>query len=223
MKIAVILSGCGVYDGSEIHEATCTLLNIDKLGAEYQCFAPDISQSTVVNHCSKQSVDTDSRNVLEESARIARGKIKNLSDFNTIDFDAIIFPGGSGAVMNLCNYGTAGNQCQINDEVARTIIDCFESRMPIGAICIAPVLLAQVLGKNGIAITIGNNPKVAAAIEQVGSIHKNCAADDIIVDEKNLIVTTPGYMLAKSIKEVDTGIAKLVTAIIQLGSKHCLD
>lgn len=211
MKIAVILSGCGMMDGSEIHEAVCTLLNLDKQKIEYQCFAPDINQSKVVNHATRETVST-SRNILEEAARIARGNIKNSTEFNTIDFDAVIFPGGSGAVTNLIQNG------QVLPEIFQIITDCYESKMPIGAICIAPMLIAKVLGHNGITLTIGNDTKVATAIEQTGAHHKNCSADDIIIDKQNLIVSTPAYMLAKSIKEVDGGISKLVKAIASLGS-----
>ena len=154
---------------------------------------------------------------MAEAARIARGNIKDLRDFNTIDFDGVIFPGGSGAVTNLCNFSSSGTQCEVHPEVVRVVTDCFESRMPIGAICIAPALIACVLGSNGITVTIGSDAKVAAAIEQTGARHQNCAADDIVVDKENLIVTTPAYMLAKSIKEVDAGIGRLVTEIIRLG------
>lgn len=217
MKIAVILSGCGVFDGSEIHEAVCTLLNLDKQGVEYQCFAPNEAQTKVVNHFTHQIDTSSERNVLAEAARIARGNIKDLRDFNTIDFDGVIFPGGSGAVTNLCNFSSSGTQCEVHPEVVRVVTDCFESRMPIGAICIAPALIACVLGSNGITVTIGSDAKVAAAIEQTGARHQNCAADDIVVDKENLIVTTPAYMLAKSIKEVDTGIGRLVNEIIHLG------
>ena len=211
MKIAVILSGCGMMDGSEIHEATCTLLNLDKQGIEYQCFAPNAEQTKVTNHFTHQPDNSAPRNILVEAARIARGNIKDLRDFNTIDFDAIIFPGGSGSIINLIPSG------EVLPDVSKVITDCFESKMPIGAICIAPMLIAQVLGPNGITITIGNDTKVAAAVEQTGAHHQNCNAEDIVIDEQNLIVTTPAYMLAKSIKEVDAGINKLVQAIVKLG------
>lgn len=210
MKIAVILSGCGMMDGSEIHESVCTLLNLDRQGIEYQCFAPDTQQEKVINHHTRQP-ESSTRNILEEAARIARGNIKNLQEFRTIDFDAVIFPGGSGAVANLTYDG------KVRPEIAQIITDCFESKMPIGAICIAPTIVARVLGHNGITVTIGNDSKVAAAIEQTGAHHQECSADDIVVDKQNLVVTTPAYMLAKSIKEVDTGIGKLVQAIAKLG------
>ena len=210
MKIAVILSGCGMMDGSEIHESVCTLLNLDRQGIEYQCFAPDTQQAKVINHHTRQP-EPSTRNILEEAARIARGNIKNLQEFRTIDFDAVIFPGGSGAVANLTYDG------KVRPEIAQIITDCFESKMPIGAICIAPTIVARVLGHNGITVTIGNDSKVAAAVEQTGAHHQECSADDIVVDKQNLVVTTPAYMLAKSIKEVDTGIGKLVQAIAKLG------
>ena len=218
MKVAVILSGCGLLDGSEIHEATCTLLNLDKQGVIYQCFAPNKEQAKVVNHFTREIEEGEQRNILVESARIARGNIKDLRDFNTIDFDAVIFPGGSGAVNNLSNFGSMGASCQIDNDVAQIITDCFESKMPIGAICIAPVLLACVLGKYGVTLTIGTSEKSIEAIEQTGAKHKKCSAIDVVVDKENLLVTTPAYMLAKSIKEVDAGIAKLVEEIVKLGS-----
>ena len=217
MKVAVILSGCGLMDGSEIHEATCTLLNLDKQGIDYQCFAPNQEQTKVVNHFTHQIMENEKRNILVESARIARGNIKDLRDFNTIDFDAVIFPGGSGAIVNLSDFGVKGAGCQINSDVARIITDCYESKMPIGAICIAPVLLACVLGKYGVTLTVGSDCNAAKAIEQAGAKHKNCSANDIVVDGDNLIVTTPAYMLAKSIKEVDAGVEKLVKKIVELG------
>ncbi|MBQ8785973.1 MAG: isoprenoid biosynthesis glyoxalase ElbB [Alphaproteobacteria bacterium] len=217
MKIAIILSGCGVFDGSEIHEATCTMLNIDKQGAEYQCFAPNETQSKVVNHFTHKIEENSERNILVEAARIARGNIKDIRDFNIIDFDAVIFPGGSGAVTNLCDFFEKGRACEVNPEVVRVINDCYESQMPIGAICIAPALIAHVLGQHKIVVTIGNDKQVASVIEENGAIHKECKADEIAVDEKHKIVTTPAYMLAKSIKEVDNGIAKLVAEIIRLG------
>lgn len=219
MKVAVILSGCGLMDGSEIHEATCTLLNLDKQGIEYQCFAPNQEQTKVVNHFTHQIMENEKRNVLVEAARIARGNIKDLRDFNTIDFDAVIFPGGSGAIANLSDFSSKGVSCQISGEVARIITDCYESKMPIGAICIAPVLLACVLGKYGVTLTVGAVCKASEAIEQMGAKHKVCAADDVVVDSDNLVVTTPAYMLARSIKEVDAGVAKLVKELAILGSE----
>ncbi|MBR1648269.1 MAG: isoprenoid biosynthesis glyoxalase ElbB [Alphaproteobacteria bacterium] len=221
MKVAVVLSGCGLFDGSEIHESVLTLLNLDKQGVQYQCFAPNIEQARVVNHFTREEQENEVRNVLVESARIARGNIYDLRDFNVIDFDAVIFPGGRGAVSNLCDFGEHGASCEIHPEIARVLEDCFESRMPIGAICIAPAMIACVLGQYGIKLTIGNDEKVASVLEKAGAKHQVCTAFDAVVDEKNLIVSTPAYMLARSVKEVDAGIARLVEEIIRL--KHSLD
>lgn len=165
-KIAVVLAGCGVFDGSEIHEATCTLLNIAAQGASYQCFAPNIRQPMVVNHYTKAAEPDESRNVLTEAARIARGNIKSLAEFNPDQFDAVIFPGGQGAAKNLCDFAVKGAACDVNPDVEQALVIAYEKQMPIGAICIAPALVARVLGRHGITVTIGNDPKTAAEIEK---------------------------------------------------------
>lgn len=219
-KIAVVLSGCGVFDGSEIHEATCALLNIADQGAAYQCFAPDIEQTSVINHYTRQAEPDQSRNVLVEAARIARGNIKSLAEFTPERFDAIIFPGGQGAAKNLCDFAAKGADCSVNPVVAETLNAAFAEQMPIGAICIAPALVARVLGKHGITVTIGNDPQTAAEIEKTGARHQNCDVDGICVDHRHKIVSTPAYMLAISIAEVNTGIAKLVREIINLSRKE---
>ena len=140
-KIAVVLAGCGVFDGSEIHEATCTLLNIAAQGASYQCFAPNIRQPMVVNHYTKAAEPDESRNVLTEAARIARGNIKSLAEFNPDQFDAVIFPGGQGAAKNLCDFAVKGAACDVNPDVEQALVIAYEKQMPIGAICIAPSCL----------------------------------------------------------------------------------
>ena len=239
-KFAVVLSGCGVYDGSEIHEAVSLLLAIDDAGCEYQCFAPNTWQARTIDHFTGESTavagDADNRNVLAESARIARGNIQDLSEFNPRDFDAIIFPGGFGAAMNFCDFGVKGPECDVNVEVERALKESFNAKIVIGAMCIAPVVLARVLGKKGITVTVGSDKNIAAGIvgkkgitvtvgsdkniaagiAKMGAKHKNCAADEVCVDKKNLIVTVPAYMLAKSIKEVGRGARNLVDEILEL-------
>lgn len=215
-KIAVVLAGCGVFDGSEIHEATCTLLNIAAQGASYQCFAPNIRQPAVVNHYTKAAEPDETRNVLVEAARIARGNIKSLADFNPDQFNAIIFPGGQGAAKNLCNFAVKGADCEVNPDVEQTLVTAYEKQMPIGAICIAPALVARVLGKHGITVTIGNDPKTAAEIEKTGAHHQDCEVENICVDREHKIVTTPAYMLAQSIAEINEGIRKLTAEILKL-------
>lgn len=214
-KFAVILSGCGRADGSEIHEATCALLAIDKAGCSYQCFAPDIMQAAVINLLTERPVD-EKRNVLVESARIARGNIKDLKYFNPADFDAVVFPGGFGAVTNWCNFATKGVDCHVEPEIRRAVWDSYKQGLAIGAMCIAPVLIAKVLGSEGVHVTIGNDTATAAAIEQMGAVHEKRGANGVCIDGKHRVATTPAYMLAASIKEVAEGAENMVAGLLKM-------
>lgn len=215
-KIGVCLAGCGVKDGSEIHEAVTLLLALDKMGAEIYCFAPDDQQSCVINHCNGSKLQ-ETRNILIESARIARGKIQKIEEADVEKLDGLIFPGGLGAALNLCNFALQGSNCTVREDVKKLIEDMFHAHKPIGAICIAPTLIAQVLGKeHHIQVTIGTDHGTAKQVENMGAVHVNCAVDDIVVDEKNKIVTTPAYMLATRISEVATGVEKLVKKVLEL-------
>lgn len=214
-KIGVVLSGCGVYDGSEIHEAVFTLLAIDKNGAEAVCMAPDM-ELTEINHLSGEATGA-TRNVLLESARIARGKIKNIKEVQAKDLDAVIFPGGFGAAKNLCNFAVKGAEATIHPEVARLLKDMAAAKKPIGAICIAPALIAATLGTQyKPKVTIGTDAGTAAAIKQTGSEHVDCPVREFVVDRENKIVTTPAYMLAEHISEAADGIEKAVKAVFDL-------
>jgi len=214
-KIGVALSGCGVYDGSEIHEAVLTLLAIDQNGAEAICMAPDISLDEI-DHLTGKSTGTK-RNVLCESARIARGKIKDISDVKAADLDAIIFPGGFGAAKNLCDFVSKGPGATIQPDVARLLREMAAAKKPIGAICIAPALLAVTLGKEYEPhLTVGSDTGTVAAINATGSSHVTCSVKDIVVDKKNKIVTTPAYMLAEQISETAEGINNTVRALLEL-------
>jgi len=212
-KIAIVLSGCGVFDGSEIHEATLSMLAIDQQNAQYTLFAPDIDQANVINHITKQP-SGETRNVLVESARIARGNIHNLTDFEASAFDALLFPGGSGAVKNLSDYAIRGAEMSVNSAVEKAIKSMHAAHKPIGALCIAPVLLAKIIG--GSEVTIGNDAETAAHIEQMGAHHKTNEATDITIDEKNKLVTTPCYMLGTRIGEIYTGASKVVEALLKM-------
>jgi enhancing lycopene biosynthesis protein 2 len=218
-RFAVILSGCGRADGSEIHEATLALLAIDNNGASYSCFAPDILQSTTINHLTSSPV-SETRNVLEESARIARGNISPLTQLNLEEFDCILFPGGLGAITNWCDFNQKSFSCSVNEEIKNILEQAYTSHKVIGAMCIAPVLLARVLGKYGITITIGNDKNLAAKIEKTKAHHQDTTKDDICEDKENLIVTTPAYMLATSIKDVAIGADKMVKSMIELATKY---
>lgn len=212
-KIAVVLSGNGVYDGAEIHEATLTLLAIAKNGAAYQCFAPDIKQAHVINHLTGE-VMPETRNVLVEAARIARGNIKSLSEYKAEDYDAIIFPGGFGAAKNLSSFAFDGVNCTVNREVEKAIRDTAVAEKPIGALCIAPVIIAKVLVD--VEVTIGNDKGTAAAVEGFGATHKEATHGEIIFDPKYKVVTTPCYMLDATIVQIADGAENVVRKILEL-------
>lgn len=219
-KFAVILSGCGNRDGSEIHESTMAMLAIDMAGGIYECFAPDIEQAKVINFINGNIMsvhgDRNNRNVLEESARIARGDIKDLSELDVGDFDAIVFPGGLGAVQNWCDYALKGIACKVNPTVEKIILSAHEEGVVIGAMCIAPVLIAKVLGRYGVEVTVGNDPKTSSDIQAMGAVHMRREATDVYVDNENKVVTTPAYMLCDSIKEVHEGANNFIQAIMDL-------
>lgn len=216
-RVAVVLSGCGVMDGSEIHEAVLTLWALDRAGAQVQCVAPNKNQMHVVNHLTKKPAAGETRNVLVESARIARGEVKDIATVSADEFDAIVMPGGFGAAKNLCNYVEKGEQCELDPGVQKLLTAMHKAGKPIGAICISPVIVARAFGSNGFPkVTVGTDPDTANKIEAMGAEHISCPVDDFIVDADNKIVTTPAYMLARSIKEAAIGIERLVGAVLKL-------
>lgn len=210
-KFAVVLSGSGVYDGAEIHEATLSLLAIAEAGAEYEIFAPDIQQYHVINHLTGEEMN-EKRNVLIESARIARGKISPLSSFDVQLFDALLFPGGFGAAKNLSNLAFKGPDCVVNKDVERCIIEMFNAKKPIGALCIAPALIAKVL--KGANVTIGNDKGTIEAIEAMGGTHLETTHGEVIEDKAKKIFTTPCYMLDASIIDIRNGAQNIIKAIM---------
>jgi enhancing lycopene biosynthesis protein 2 len=214
-KVGVLLSGCGVFDGSEIHEAVLTLLALDRAGVEIVCMAPDMDQLHVINHLTQEETK-EKRNVLIESARIARGKIKNLKDVNAADLDALIMPGGMGAAKNLSTFAFQGAEAQVNPEVKRILNEMLSAAKPVGAICIAPATLTKALSDKKPEVTIGNDLNTAQVIEKMGGIHSSCTVDMIHIDEKNNIVTTPAYMLGPGIKDIAVGIEKLVNKVVSM-------
>jgi len=217
-KIGVILSGCGVYDGSEIHEAVITLLAIDRSGAEAVCMAPNVPQMHVVNHLTGEPAAGESRNVLVESARITRGKIQDIAKVKASDFDALILPGGFGAAKNLCDFAVKGSDCSVNPEVARVVRETVAAKKPLAAVCIAPALVSRVLGEDKIPhkLTIGTDEGTAKALESMGSSHISCPVRDFVVDRENKLISTPAYMLAGRISEAADGIEKTVRTLIEM-------
>lgn len=215
-KIGVILSGCGVFDGAEIHESVITLLALDRLGAKAVCMAPNREQLHVVNHLSGEVAEGEKRNVLVESARIARGEIKDINDMSAADVDAVIIPGGFGAAKNLCNFAVAGDQCKADPGVEKFLKAVRAANKPIGAVCIAPALIARIFGDEKPELTIGTDAETAGAMEKMGACHASHAVDEIHVDEERRFVSTPAYMLAQSITEAASGIEKVVEKIVKM-------
>ncbi len=211
-KMAVVLSGSGVFDGAEIHEATLTLLAIDKAGCTYQCFAPDIKQHHVINHLTGEEMP-ETRNVLVEAARIARGKIKPLSAYKASDFDAIVFPGGFGVAKNLSNLAFSGHNCTVNEEVEAAVINTYKAGKPIGALCIAPVILVRIL--KGATVTIGNENETIDTIEKMGGQHQIKNHGEVTIDSQYKLVTTPCYMLNATISQIETGAIHVIKALTE--------
>jgi len=218
MRVGVILSGCGFKDGAEIHESVLTLLALDRAGADVACFAPDIAQAKVVNHLTGKDTG-ETRNVLVESARIARGNIADVKTADPDALDALILPGGFGAAMNLCNFAVKGPDAEVNADVAALVRAVHAAGKPIGAICIAPALIAKVLGKGGTpTLTIGTDAGTAGALEKCGAKHQDCSVEDFVVDREQRIVTTPAYMLGPTIRHVAAGIERCVAEVLELAS-----
>ncbi|MGC6455174.1 MAG: isoprenoid biosynthesis glyoxalase ElbB [Coraliomargaritaceae bacterium] len=215
-KVAIILSGCGVYDGSEIHETVLTQLALARHGAEVTCAAPNMKQAHVFDHYAGQVSDEESRNVLTESARLARGEIIEIESLDIKAQDAIIFPGGFGAAKNLCNYAFEGSSYSTQPIIEALIRKAHEMGKILGFICISPAVAAATLGSEQIEITIGNDLETAGALQSKGAHHINCASDDIVVDSQNRIVSTPAYMLAQNLLEVEVGINKLVDKVLEM-------
>ena len=213
-KMGVVLSGCGVYDGSEIHEAVITLLARAKQGAEVMCFAPDKNQADVINHLTGEPM-AETRNVLIEAARIARGEIRPLAQANAAELDALIVPGGFGAAKNLSTFAAEGAACKVDADLKALAQAMHAAGKPLGFICIAPAMLPNIFDFP-LRLTIGTDIDTAEVIEEMGGEHVPCPVDDIVVDEENKIVTTPAYMLAQNIAQAAEGIEKLVARVLVL-------
>ncbi len=214
-NIAIILSGCGVYDGAEIHESVLTLLAVEQAGAKYRCFAPNINQHHVINHFTSQVMEQEQRNVLVESARISRGDTEDLTEFHIDEFDALLVPGGFGAAKNLSDFAINGEAIAVNEQVLAVCQAFAKAKKPAGYMCIAPVMIPLIYGKDATA-TIGNDTGLAESLSNIGLVHQSCAVDDIVVDDKRQLVSTPAYMLATSLVEAASGINKLVAKVLKM-------
>ena len=216
-KVAVVLAGCGVFDGSEIHEAVSTLIHLSRLGAEAHCFAPDLDQPSVVNHLTGKPTG-ERRNILVESARIARGKIAPLPACRAADFDAVFFPGGFGAAKNLCDFADKGSACTINKEVDRVLKEFHAAGKPIGMCCIAPVIAAKAFGRSGgVMVTLGDESDASRAAEAMGATHRAAGVTEAVIDKANHLVTTPAYMHGQApIHQIFTGIGQMVEQTLSM-------
>ncbi|MDP6850710.1 MAG: isoprenoid biosynthesis glyoxalase ElbB [Planctomycetota bacterium] len=222
VRVGVCLSGCGVYDGAEIHESVLTLLSLAKAGADVVCFAPDKEQLHVVHHISCEPVENENRNILQESARIARGDIQPAKELNSKDWDALIFPGGFGAAKNLSDFALRGADCEVDEVISRLIQETHAEGKPCGFICIAPAICAAVFRETSVCpeLTIGSDEGTAEALEAMGAKHIICPVNDIHIDETNNILSTPAYMLAENIAQVAEGIEKLVKTLVERASSQ---
>lgn len=215
MKVGVILAGCGVKDGSEIHEATLTLLALDRAGTEIYCYAPNLPQKDVINHNIGETMD-ETRNCLVEAARIARGPVKDIAMLDWSELDMVVFPGGFGSAKNLCDFAFKGPEVSVYPYVERVIKQGHELGKPMCFICIAPIMLGRVLGSKGVNMTLGNDATLAELVESWGAHHHNCSPESCVVDSKNKVVSTPAYMLGRSIKEIAVGIEKAINETVSL-------
>lgn len=214
-KVAVILSGCGVFDGSEIHEAVISLLALARQGAQVQCFAPNIPQLHVINHLTGEVSEGENRNVLVEAARICRGQIKDVAELDAADYDALLVPGGFGAAKNLCDLAIQGADCRIQPDVLKACQSFARARKPAAYICIAPAMIPLIYGAGTLA-TIGHDAGTAGAIEAMGGKHLACPVSEFVVDETHRVISTPAYMLAQNIVEAADGIEKTVKRLLTL-------
>jgi len=216
-NVAVILSGCGYLDGAEIRESVLTFLALDTEGVNYKVFAPNKNQHHVVDHLTGEEISGASRNILEESARIARGNVEDLAHLNATEFDALVMPGGFGVAKSMCSFAFDGSGASVDEQAVVKIKDFKAANKPIGAICIAPVLVALSIGDQSPTLTIGADDGIASELEKLGAKHQNCETSECVVDEANKIVTTPAYMDDDAnLVDVYAGISKLISNIIRL-------
>jgi len=213
-KVGVILAGCGVYDGSELGETIVTLLELERAGIDYQCVAPNMKQMHVMDHLRGEEQEEE-RNVLVEAARITRGNVVDIAEFSSDDFDALVIPGGFGVAKNLCDFAVKGADCSVNPNVEKMVLGMVDGGKPIAALCIAPAMMARILGGSGkkVKLTIGNDADVSAAINTMGAEHVECAVDDCVVDSDFKVITTPAFMAASCVSEAASGIEKTISTL----------
>ncbi len=225
MKIAVLLSGCGVYDGAEIHESVLTLLALDKLGAEVICTAPNLSQHHVVNHLDG-SEQAETRNVLVEAARIARGNIKALNELDLAEIDAVVMPGGFGVAKNFSQWAFQGPDGDIAEEIKQFIVSVVKAKKPLAALCMSPAVVAKALQDSGVSVslTVGTTAAdspydiqaISDGLQATGAHAVMAPVNEIVVDKTHRIISSPCYMMSASIAQVQQGIEQACQALVDL-------
>lgn len=218
-KVAVLLAGCGHLDGAEVREAVLTLLALDQHGAAFQCIAPNAQQHHVINHATGEPDPGATRNILEEAGRIARvGQCLDLAKAKPADFDALVMPGGYGVAKNHCSFAFKGAEGDVRPDVAAFVGAFFDAKKPVGAICIAPALVALTLsGKTSAELTLGHDAGCATAVQKLGHHHKDTPnAREIVIDEARKLVTTPAYMFDDArLSDVWVGIERCVAEVLK--------
>ena len=219
-KIAVILSGCGNRDGSELQESLSLLQAIDRRGWQYQCFAP-AGMFEVVPHIDVQDdeeegtvLDMEQRDIFVESARIARGNLLPLEQYSADDYDALALPGGMGAARNLSTFAFDGPRMEVMDLVTDAILATYRAHKPVVAMCIAPMVLAKVLGRYEVELTLGPDDNQASQVAKgFGCKVRACGPTDVCVDSEHKVLTTPAYMAASRISEIFAGAENMVAEL----------
>jgi enhancing lycopene biosynthesis protein 2 len=217
MKSAVVLAGCGYLDGAEIREAVLSLLYLDQHNIHADCFASDSPQLHTMDHVAARET-SETRNILTESARIARGNIQPLGTLNPETYDMLVLPGGFGVAKNYSDFALKGAQCTVSEEYANTIQAFYAAKKPIVAMCIAPAILAAALKDKHITLTIGDDPDTAAAIGALGQQHQEAATEEAIIDHAHRIITCSAYMREDRISTVAKGIEAAIKAAADMAA-----
>ncbi len=214
-KIALLLSGCGYLDGTEVTECVSTIIKLSELGTKWTPFSISKSYSPT-SHFAPEHSPPGPLNCLEESARITRSQMTDLKEIRVKDYDALVIPGGYGVAKNFCSWALDGPSCSVDKNVKSVIEEFHSLSLPIGAWCIAPALVSRVLGQHNIQVTIGNDTETAAGIEKTGAIHVPCSVTDFVTDRENKIISTPAYMLQAQPHEVFQGISSALKELWEM-------
>ncbi|MBM65721.1 MAG: isoprenoid biosynthesis protein ElbB [Myxococcales bacterium] len=215
-RIGFVLSGAGVFDGAELHESVLCLLALDRGDAEVIFMAPDKDQFHVVDHQSGTPAEGERRSVLSEAARLARGPVRPLAEVSADEVDAILMPGGFGAAKNLSTWAFSGAAGEVDGDLQRLLGAVHGQGKWIAACCIAPAILARVFGGDGVKVTLGTSDQDAAEVEKTGAQHERCSVEQVCIDEEHRLITTPAYMEAARIRELEPGISDMVGHLLRL-------